>query len=296
MPNSLLEIMRKKVVLLDGAMGTELMKKGLSQGMCPELWNDERKDIIRSVHKSYYEAGADAVLTNSFGGSRIKLSSYGLDKKCYELNRKAAEIAADVRPEGRFIGGSMGPTGHFLKPQGTYTEEDFEESFFEQAKGLADGGIDFFLIETQYDLREAQCAFNAVQRAGDKPIFVTMTFNNTPRGFYTLMGNSIEDFIAGYQKKDITGVGANCTLDSRDMVALVKDMHLKTDLPLLIQANAGQPEIVDSGQVEYSQGIEDYLQFIPAIIQNGANIIGGCCGTDPAYIRRMAQMIDPQSA
>jgi len=296
MPDSLLDLMEKRVVLLDGAMGTELMRYGFTQGHCPELWNAEKQDVIMSIYQSYYKAGSDAVLTNSFGGSQIKLAGYGLEDRCYELNRLSAEIAARVRPEGRFIGGSMGPIGQFLKPQGSYSEEDFEKAYEEQTSGLVDGGVDFLLIETQYDLQESQCAFRAAKKATELPIFLTMTFNKTQRGFFTMMGNSLVDMINAFQDQDIAGIGSNCTLNSEDMAGLIKEMRKKTDLPLLAQANAGQPEMDGSGHVTYNQGIDNYVSFIPAIINNGVNIIGGCCGTDPDYIRRMSQMIPGKTA
>jgi 5-methyltetrahydrofolate--homocysteine methyltransferase len=295
MHDSLLDLIQKRVVLLDGAMGTELMHHGFTQGICPELWNAEKPDTVMSIYKNYYKAGSDAVLTNSFGGSKLKLTSYELEEQCYELNRKSAELAAQIRPEGRFIGGSIGPTGQFLKPQGIYSENDFEKAYFEQAKGLSDGGVDFLLIETQYDLQEARCAFKASKKATDRPVFLTMTFNKTPRGFFTMMGNSIMDLINSFQDEDISGIGANCTLNSKDMADLIKIMREDTTLPLIAQANAGQPEMDESGKVTYNQGIDNYVSFIPDIIKNGANIIGGCCGTDPEYIERIAHIIHVKS-
>ncbi len=288
---SILDLIEKRAVLLDGGFGTELIRHGFPQGECPESWNVEKPEIVKKIHKSYFDAGSDAVLTNSFGGSKIKLASHGLEKRCYELNRAAATIANEVKPEGKFVAGSMGPTGKFLKPQGEFTEEEFEEAYAEQAKGLTDGKVDFLLIETQYDLREALCALKGARKSSDLPIFVTMTFNHYPRGFFTLMGNSPAQCIEELQKESIPVIGSNCTLNSAEMADLIKGMREKTSLPLIAQANAGKPSLSSEGDVSYSQGLEDYVLYIPQIMENGANIIGGCCGTNPDYIKKMAEIV-----
>lgn len=291
MNEAIFDAIQKGIVLLDGGFGTELIARGFPQGACPETWNVERPEVVQEIHKNYFDAGSDAVLTNSFGGSKIKLNDYSLGDRCYELNKAAATIANQVKPEGKFVGGSMGPTGKFLKPTGEYEEEQFVEAYADQAKGLSDGGVDFLLIETQYDLREALCALKGSRKVSDKPIFVTMTFNKGPKGFFTIMGNSPAQFIQEMEKEGVPVVGTNCTLDSGQMVDLIKIMRDTTSLPIIAQANAGKPSVSGEGEVSYAQGLEDYLQYIPKIAENGANIIGGCCGTNPGYIQRMAQVL-----
>ncbi|MBE0461020.1 MAG: homocysteine S-methyltransferase family protein [Candidatus Aminicenantes bacterium] len=291
MKSNILDLITERIVLLDGGMGTELIKNGLPSGACPELWNVENPEIIKNIHSNYFKAGSDAVLTNSFGGNSIKLSAYNLEKRCYELNFEAARIANEVRTNGKFVGGSIGPTGKFLKPTGNFTEEEFEESFTKQAKALSDGKVDFILIETQYDIKEALCAFRASKRVSSVPVFVTMTFNIYPKGYFTIMGNSVEQCIEEFKANEIPVLGANCTLNSKDMVNLIKTMRQATSLPLIAQANAGQPLLGSNGRVKYTQTVEEYVKHVPEIIRNGANIIGGCCGTDPEYIRQMARII-----
>jgi 5-methyltetrahydrofolate--homocysteine methyltransferase len=295
MSAAILELIQKRRILLDGGFGTELIRRGFPQGACPETWNVERPEVVKEIHKSYFDAGSDAVLTNSFGGSAIKLASHGQEKRCYELNKAAATIANEVKPGGCFVGGSLGPTGKFLQPQGEFSEGQFEDAFAEQARGLADGRADFLLIETQYDLREALCALRAARRVADIPVFLTMTYNRVPRGFFTIMGNSVVQCLEELEREGVPAVGANCTLDSADMADLVKVMREKTRLPLIAQANAGKPSLSVGGEVSYSQGLEDYLRHIPRLIESGANIIGGCCGTDPEYIRRMAAIVKTES-
>jgi len=291
MTASIFDEIKKGIVLLDGGMGTELIARGFPQGACPESWNEAKPEVVKEIHTNYYEAGSDAVLTNTFGGSKIKLKSYDLGEKCYELNFAAATIANQVKPEGKFLAGSMGPTGKFLKPQGEYTEDEFEEAYAEQAKGLSDGKVDFLLIETQYDLREALAALRGARKASDLPVFVTMTFNKGPRGFFTMMGNSVDQCIEEFEKEGVPVVGTNCTLDSSDMVELIKVMSEKTSLPIIAQANAGKPALDDDGKVSYAQELEDYVSYIPQMIENGVNLIGGCCGTNPDFIRKMAEVL-----
>ncbi len=291
MTTTVLDLVKERVVLLDGGMGTELIKNGFPQGECPESWNVEKPEIVRKIHLSYYDAGSDVVLTNSFGGSKIKLASHGLEDKCHDLNYAAAQLATEAKPEGRFVAGSMGPTGKFLKPHGEYTEEEFEEAYGVQAKALTEGGVDFLLIETQYDLKEALCALRGSRKSSPLPVFVTMTFNRNPKGYFTIMGNSVAQCVEELESQKVPAIGANCTLNSADMVDLLKIMREATPLPLIAQANAGQPSLSSDGKVTYSQEVDDYVKYIPQMIRNGANFIGGCCGTDPDYIKRIAEII-----
>lgn len=287
---SLLEILGRRVLLLDGAMGTELMRAGLEPGRSPDSWNLERPDAVRDIHRRYFDAGSDLVVTNTFGATPLKLSAYGLGDRCREINRAGALLLGAVRPPGRFIGGDIGPTGKFLKPQGEFDESQFEEAFAEQAEALAAGGVDAFFIETMYDLREALCALRACVSVSTLPVFATLTFNRTPRGFFTLMGDSPAKCLLALEEAGAAAAGANCTLDSADMADLVQIMSDVTRLPLIAQPNAGRPEVAPGGGVAYSQGLEDYVRHFPRIMDNGARLIGGCCGTTPETIRRLSEL------
>ncbi len=151
--------------------------------------------------------------------------------------------------------------------------------------------MDFLLIETQYHLQEALCALHGARSVADKPVFVTMTFNRGPKGYFTIMGNSVAQFVGEMEKEKVPVLGTNCTLNSEEMVDLIKIIRGHTSLPIIAQANAGKPSVSGEGKVSYAQNIEDYLRFIPPMIENGATLIGGCCGTNPEYIRRMAEII-----
>ncbi len=285
------KLARERVVLFDGGLGTELLRRGLPRGACPELWNIERPEVIQDIHGRYFEAGSDVVSTNSFGGNPFRLAAHGLGDRCRELNIAAAQNALSGRPQGKFVAGSIGPSGKFLRPIGELQEQDLEKAFQTQAEALAEGGVDFLLIETMYDLREALCALRGARRACSLAIFVTMTFSLTPRGFFTVMGNSVRQCVREIAANDVPVLGANCTLDSAAMVDLVREMRRETALPILVQANAGQPGFAPDGGVVYAQSVEDYVRHVPSIIAAGANLIGGCCGTDPEYIRRMAALV-----
>jgi 5-methyltetrahydrofolate--homocysteine methyltransferase len=288
---TVLEAAASRVLLLDGAMGTELMRAGLEPGTSPDAWNLERPDVIRAVQSAYYAAGSDLVVTNTFGASPLKLAGYGLEARCREINREGARLAGGVRPPGKFVGGDIGPTGKFLKPQGEFDEAQLEEAFALQAAALAEGGVDAFFVETMYDLREALCAVRACRRTASLPVFVTMTFNRTRRGFYTLMGDSPAKCLKALEEAGASAAGANCTLDSSDMADLVGVMRAETGLPLIAQPNAGRPQASAEGEVVYSQGLEDYLRHFPRIIDNGARLVGGCCGTTPETIGRLAALL-----
>lgn len=293
---TLLDLARTRTVLLDGALGTELMARGLGPGIPPELWNVDRPEVVRGIHAAYFEAGSDAVSTNSFGGTPLKLAAYGLEARTYELNRAAARLAREAAPAGRFVAGSIGPTGKSLRPQGAATEEDLVAAFAEQARGLADGGVDVFLVETQYDLREALAALRGVRAVTDLPVLVTLTFSAFPRGYFTLMGDAAPQAAAALEQAGAAAVGANCTLTTEQMTGCVRAMRPATALPLIAQANAGRPEALPDGAVRYSQTVEDFTRFVPGIIEAGAAFVGGCCGTDPAFIRAVARILRKEGA
>ena len=294
MSAALLDLARARTVLLDGAMGTELMARGLPRGLAPELWNVERPDVVAEIHAAYFAAGADAVSTNSFGGTPVRLAAHGLEARAYELNLAAARLARGVAPPGRFVAGSMGPAGKFLKPQGPLTEEALAAAYAEQARGLADGGVDVFLVETQYDLREALIALRAAKGVAPLPVLVTLTFGVFPRGYFTVMGDGAAKAAAALERAGADAVGANCTLTSAEMAACVAALRPATALPLVAQANAGQPVVRDDGSVVHAQPLEDYVRHIPGVVRAGAALVGGCCGTNPDFIRAMARVIQEE--
>ena len=292
----LLDLAKTRTVLFDGALGTELMARGLPIGMAPEIWNVERPQLVREVHAAYFSAGADVASTNSFGGNPLRLAAHGLEGQAYELNHAAARLAREAAPAGRYVAGSIGPTGKFLKPQGPCTEQDLEAAFADQVRGLAAGGVDVLIVETQYDLREALAAVRGARSVSTLPIFVTMTFNARPRGYFTLMGDTVARSAAELESAGAAAFGANCTLASDQMAACIRACREATRLPLIAQANAGQPVVGGEGRIAYTQTLEDYVRFVPDIVRAGAGFVGGCCGTDPSFIRAMARIVREETS
>jgi len=283
---SILELAKKRVVLFDGGMGSTLVSLGLPEGECPESWNLTHSEVIKDIHQKYLEAGADVIETNTFGANRLRLASFSYDNQVEEINARAVEIAKNVCPEDKFVAGDIGPCGGFLKPVGKVSIEELEESFLEQAKALSQAGVDLFFIETMYDLREAISAIKAIKKVSDFPIFVSMTFDKKPRGYFTIMGNTISECALELKKAGADVIGANCTLGSEEMIGLIEELRKHTDLPIIAQPNAGKPEFIQN-KLTYPQDPESFAEDMMKIIKAGANFVGGCCGTTPEFIRRI---------
>lgn len=286
MRKNLLELLKDKIILMDGGMGTMLISAGLTGNEVPEIWNLEHPDKVAEIHSAYYNAGSDIVQTNTFGANRLKLKKNGLGDKIREINTAAAKLALEVCPENKYVAGDIGPTGEFLQPSGTYTEEEFIDIFKEQAEALKEGGVHLFSIETMFDIREALTALKAVKSISNLPVFAEVTFNYTPKGFFTMMGDSVEKCIKELEYNGADAVGSNCTLNSENMLEVLKDIKKHAKLPIIIQPNAGKPQIID-GKVLYEQSIREYIVHIKKMVEEGVNIIGGCCGTNPDYIKEI---------
>ena len=290
MKQSILEILKDRHVLFDGAMGTMLIDRGLPMGEPPEKWNLEHPEIVKQIHSAYFEAGSDVVQTNTFGGNSIKLSTKELDKDVRKINLIAAKLALDVAPPNKYVAGDIGPTGRFLKPMGDMTLEKLEEVFAEQAAALAEGGVDLISIETMYDLREAIAALKAAKKATNLPVFVSITFNKGPKGFFTIMGDEASMAMKTLEEEGADVVGSNCSLGSADMLELVKLIRKSTNLPIIAQPNAGQP-ILKEDKAAYEQKPEDFAKDIRKMIEVGCNVVGGCCGTNPEFIKAMSEVV-----
>jgi 5-methyltetrahydrofolate--homocysteine methyltransferase len=283
----LASLLKERVVLLDGATGTELMARGLPAGECPERWNIDYPDRVKDVHRSYYEAGSDIVFSNTFGGNRIKLEPYGLEKKTAEINKRAASLLKEACPKESFAAGDIGPTGKFLKPVGPYGPEDFEEVFEEQAMALREGGADLIVIETMYDLEEARSALRAARGTG-LPVFVTLTFSKKKRGYFTLMGNRPLESMQILAGEGAMAVGCNCSLDALEMAEMIETLgDARLSAHLMVKPNAGQPRI-DGENTVYDADPDHFLGAIKKMIARGAGLVGGCCGTSPLFIRKLA--------
>jgi 5-methyltetrahydrofolate--homocysteine methyltransferase len=280
------------ILLLDGATGSQLIARGLAAGECPELWNVTHKKKVQEIAMMYYMAGSDAVLTNTFGGSVLKLKEYGLQERCHELNFAGAGNVVELKPAGRFVIGSIGPCGKMLEPYGDVTEEEVTDSFIVQASALAEAGVDGFMLETFLDIRELLCAVNAVKRTTSLPFIASLTYTPTSDGYFTIMGNGIPEAISALTEAGAFAIGSNCGNGITNMIQI--GTQLRNVLPggiVLLKPNAGKP-IMKDGVTCYTETAADFENHFGELSAFKPLILGGCCGTGPAHINAFRKLID----
>lgn len=281
-------LLSQPYILLDGAMGTVLFEMGLESGDPPEEWNLLYPDRIRAVHRDYIAAGAQLILTNSFGGSAFRLKMHRLDGQVFEINRAAAQIARSAADatEGRVIvGGSMGPTGELLLPLGTMTTEQARAAFAEQASGLAAGGADLLWIETMSDLDEVRAAVDGVRSVTDLPIVATMTFDTNG---HTMMGVSPIAAVKALSELDLVALGGNCGNGPAEVENVIRTMRANNSrLVYVAKSNAGLPQWIDN-RLTYDGTPAVMADYAVTVQSLGARLIGACCGSTPDHVRAMA--------
>jgi 5-methyltetrahydrofolate--homocysteine methyltransferase len=290
--NSLLTALKnKKILISDGAWGTFLHERGLQPGECPELWNSTHRDDVFAIAKSYIDAGADIILTNSFGGSPAKLEHYGLQDRTAELNETAAAISREAAGTDHLVLGSIGPTGVMLM-MGEVSEETLYDGFCVQAGALKKGGVDALCIETMSALDEACLAIRAARESSGLEVACTFTFEKTINGeFRTMMGVSPAEMVQAVKEAGASVLGTNCGNGFDQMIDIVKEIRSIDPLtPILVHANAGKPVFQD-GKTVFPETPEMMAAKINDLIKSGANIIGGCCGTTPAHIQKLVHAI-----
>lgn len=284
MKATLVEAARQGVLVCDGAMGTELMKRGLEPGACPEMWNIERSREVERIHRSYIEAGANVIITNTFGGSRWKLEGYGLGGHVAEFNAAAVENARRAAGDAVYVLGDIGPTGRFMAPLGTDPREAFVEVYAEQAKALAGAGADAVILETFTDLGEILAAVEGARRTG-LPVVASMSYSRDVAGTYhTMMGNEPGASARALDKAGAAVIGANCGSGPGDYAGIASAIRGATSKPIIVEPNAGMPELRD-GRTVFPMTPAEFGRHVGAIAAAGARIIGGCCGTTPEHIR-----------
>lgn len=290
--NKISELLKtNKVLVSDGAWGTMLQDKGLQAGECPELWNIEHRDKVLEVAKAYIAAGADMIETNSFGGSKFKLSGYGLGNMVSEINTDAAAISREAAGANKIVLGSVGPTGKILM-MGDVTEEELFSAFKEQAMALERGGVDAILVETMSDLDEAKLAIKVASEHTNCEVICTMTFEKTGEQEYrTMFGISPTQMAEEVVAAGVKIIGANCGNGIKDMLGIVKEIRaINKEIPILIHANAGMP-IYEDGKTIFPESPDEMGTHITKLMDAGATIIGGCCGTTPEHIRKIAEIV-----
>lgn len=289
------ELLKNKPVLFDGAMGTSIQSLGLDELDPPELLNIKYPEKLEEIHKNYIDAGSKVIETNTFGGSGARLGLSGLEGKVKELNIAAVKTAKNAaRNSSVFVAGSVGPSGLLIEPFGDTPREKVKNYFREQIDALLEGGVDMILIETMISLDEALIALEAANEAGSKLTGVTLTFNSGQQGMRTSFGESPSDAAERLEENGAKFIGSNCGHGFNDMLSVAKELRFASNLPLLIQPNAGLPTYED-GKIQYNESPELYGKFVLELFNIGVELIGGCCGTTYEHIKLGAEAFKSKS-
>ncbi|OLS22614.1 MAG: Bifunctional homocysteine S-methyltransferase/5,10-methylenetetrahydrofolate reductase [Candidatus Heimdallarchaeota archaeon LC_3] len=280
-----------KVVLFDGAMGTEIFKQGLNPGKVPDLLNIKNPEHVQNILANYYNH-SDLVQTCTFSSNTLCLTKNNIADQLEQINIKALENIKKVCPENKLIVGDIGPSGEFRPPVGKINPEQWKESFLDQVKVL-ESGIDVWHVETISDIQEMEAAIKAIKEISQKPIMASMTYRKTKKGFFTIMGDSPSSCVGILEDQKVDVIGTNCTIGSDEMVELSAELTSLTNKPVLVKPNAGSPRLeYSTGQTLYDQKPGDFVSDISKMIDNGVKIVGGCCGTTAKHVELLRSKID----
>jgi len=276
-------------VVTDGSWGTQMQKRGLNRGECPDSWNLKHPERVLEVAQQYVTAGSRIILTNTFGGSRLALKKFNLDHQTVDINMAGVEISKKAAGNRAYVFASIGPTGLMLVTRET-TEAELQNVFEEQAAAQARAGADGIIVETMIDVTEARIAATAAKQTG-LPVIVSMVYDSGENKDRTMMGNSPEEVVEELTGVGVDGIGANCGQGIEAFLPICARLRQATDLPLWMKPNAGLPELVDDKAV-FRTTAQEFVQYIPEMIQAGAGFIGGCCGTDQVFVKAIREIVD----
>lgn len=291
----ILRLLDQRILVIDGAMGTMLQENGLESGECPELWNMTHPEIVSKIHNAYLDAGADIILTNTFGANGIKLGKYNQHHQLEEINQQAVKLAREAVDgykekyslEEIFVAGSVGPTGEILEPYGPLKSEEVYRGYRDQITEMASSGVDMIILETFYNLDEIKIALKAVKENSDLVVFASMSFDENLK---TIYGITPEKAVEALFQEEADGVGANCGSGPEVLYQILSRMRTITDAPLLVEPNAGIPYL-ENNSVIYPASPREMADYAEKFAQLKVNIIGGCCGTTPEHIKAIVQKI-----
>jgi 5-methyltetrahydrofolate--homocysteine methyltransferase len=275
-------------VVTDGSWGTQMQKRGLKRGECPDSWNLSHPDQVLEVARQYVDAGSRIILTNTFGASRLSLEKYNIADSAVDINTAGVEISKKAAGDDAFVFASIGPSGRMLITREA-TEDELQRSFEEQANAQARAGADGIVVETMIDIVEAGIAAMAAKETG-LPVIVSMVYDSGENKDCTMMGNTPEEAVEEMDKIGIDGIGANCGQGIEGFLPLCKRMRQTTNLPIWIKPNAGLPEVVDDKTV-FRTTAQEFVKYIPDLIRAGANFVGGCCGTDQGFVKAIREAV-----
>jgi 5-methyltetrahydrofolate--homocysteine methyltransferase len=280
------ELLKNKPVILDGAWGTQMQSKGLPDGACPDEWNLSSPEKVEEVAREYVEAGSQIIITNTFSATRICLEKSGLAEKVREINIAGVQISKRAAGAKALVFASLGPTGKSLFMR-EVSSDQVARSYQEQAAALASGGADGLVVETMMDLKEAELAVQAAKSTG-LPVVACMTFGKGKDKDHTMMGVTVAEAVESFSNLAVDVVGSNCGQGPDGMLKTCKVLSERTDLPIWIKSNAGIPRY-EAGETVYGTTAEQFAELVEPLIDAGADFIGGCCGTSPAYIELIAR-------
>jgi methionine synthase I (cobalamin-dependent) len=283
------KLLTEQPVITDGAWGSQIQSLGLQPGECPDNWNLENPAAVGTVAASYIDAGSRIILTNTFGANRIMLERHGLSDKAAAINKAGAMISRKAAKDAAFVFGSIGPSGRMIFNE-EISETELSGAFMEQASALAAGGVHGFVVETMSELGEARIALKAVQQFG-LPVVVSMTYDSGKGYERTMMGITPEEASEDLKVAGADVIGANCGMGTEYIVSICSRLRSTTNLPIWIKPNAGLPELID-GRMTYHSTPESFAGYALKIQAAGANFIGGCCGTNPEYIRALKRVFN----
>lgn len=278
----------ENILLLDGATGSNLMASGMPRGICTETWVIEHKEIFQELQRAYIAAGSQVIYAPTFGGNRINLAKHGLTDRIKEINRTLVGYSRELAGDGVYVAGDITTSGSFITADGDYTYDDAFKMYQEQVKILADAGIDLIAAETMINIEETLAAVDAANSVCDLPIMCTMTVEAD--GSIFSGGNAIEAAVS-LEAAGADAVGINCSVGPDQLVSVVRNIKENVSIPVIAKPNAGMPTIDDRGNAVYSMNPEDFASYMKILIENGASVVGGCCGTTPAFIRALHDSI-----
>lgn len=289
-PNRFLERLQSGAVLvLDGATGTNLQRRGLPVGMPSDIFVLDNPEAVTQLHRDFLEAGSDILLTDTFGSSRLHLGHAGLMERFEQTNRTAVDLCRQVvSGTDALVGGSMGPLGEMLQPYGTLEEDAAVKAYAEQARVLTEAGVDLLVVETQFDLNEARAGVRGALSASDLPVVCSFSFD---RGARTMMGVKPAQVGKALADAGVAAVGINCGRSLEDNLVALTELRQATDLPIWFKPNAGMPHTDEQGRLQYDVTPEMMAGQVPVWIAAGARLIGGCCGTSPEHLKAIAQAV-----
>ncbi len=280
------ERVKRKPVLLDGATGSNLLASGMPRGICTESWILEHKEVLIHLQREYQKAGSEILYAPTFSANRIGLQGYGLEKRVEEYNERLVKISKEAAQGKAWIAGDLTTTGKTVGENGTITYEELFDVYKEQITSLANAGVDLLVAETMISIEETMAALDAARAVCDLPMMCSMTVSADGTGFFG--GNAVEA-MESLQAMGADAVGLNCSVGPDQLEAVVRSMKKVAEVPVLVKPNAGMPTIDEKGRAIYTMGEEAFAEAMMRLIKEGAWIVGGCCGTTPAYIHALSE-------